>query len=577
MANQMADHNHTGNNASEGGDSSAGEESNPSYEGLVGELRLFFADNIRPNLISFSQSKDIIIWALALVVGAAAAYAAILFRLMIGVFQYPWLATTTERVFETARHLPWYMIVLAPTIGGLLVGLLLIFMMPGRRAFGVADVIEAQAIRNSRLSLKEALGGALVTVLSLGSGASAGREGPVVHLGASIASWLQQHFRLSHSSRRTILGCGVAAAVSASFNVPLAGVLFAHEVILGHYAPRAFVPIAISSAVGAVIVRTHLGNFPAFIIPEYQIASNWEFPAFALLGLFCALVAILFQLMLIGADRVARSVEIPVWLRPVIGGFLVGCLALLYPQVLGVGYDATDNALKQQFALGILFQLLIAKALATSITLASRFGGGVFSPSLYLGAMAGGSFGIIVSMIFPQWASSHGLYAITGMGAVAASILGAPISTILIAFELTGDYNVTIALLLAVSISSSLHRAFLGHSFFHWQLMTRGLFFNKGPHSYILHTLKVSQFMAPLQEDEDEVLPGTDEDEEMPWLSPTASIEQALRSFDHSGLDRIPVVDQRKDAHVIIGWATKEAALRHFNQALIESHEEHNS
>lgn len=546
----------------------------PEDRNALQRLFDFFTDNIKPNLNEFNQSKEVLVWSIALVVGFCAAYAALLFRLFIGWIQILWLGTSSERVFEAALSLPWYIILAAPTIGGLIVGLILVTILPGKRPYGVADVIEAQALKNSKISLIEGFGNALVATISLGFGASAGREGPVVHLGASIASWLEDRFSLSQSARKTILACGVASAVSASFNVPLAGVLFAHEVILGHYALRAFVPIAISSALGAVIVRTHLGNFPAFNVPEYQISTIWEFPTFAMLGLVCALVAILFQLMLVGADRLSRGIELPLWLRPVFGGFLIGCIAIFFPQILGVGYDATDAALKQQFSLTLLLQLLLLKALATSITLASRFGGGVFSPSLYLGAMAGGAFGLVMASAFPLLATSHGLYAITGMGAVAASILGAPISTVLIAFELTGDYNVTIALLLAVSISTSIHRAFMGHSFFHWQLSTRGLFLNDGPHRYIMHTLRVKAFLMPLDEDESDVF-NPEGEEDHPWLSISATIEQALRAFDRTGLDRIAVIDHHHPDK-IAGWALKVDALHHYNQALIEAHVEHN-
>ncbi len=535
---------------------------------------LFFAENLHPNLAEFWRSREILVWAIALVVGLAASYGALLFRLVIGWIQWPWLGTSSESVFEAAIRLPWYIILAAPAIGGLLVGALLVYFLPGKRSYGVADVIEAQALKNSKISIREGIGNAAVAALSLGSGASAGREGPVVHLGASLASWLEDRFSLPVSTRRTLLACGVSAAVSASFNVPLAGVLFAHEVILGHYALRAFVPIAISSVLGAVVVRSHLGNFPAFIIPDYQIVSHWEFPAFALLGLFCAMVAIMFQLMLVGTDRLARSVDFPLVLRPALGGLLVGIIALYFPQVLGVGYDATDAALKGQFSLVLLLQLLMVKAVATSITLASRFGGGVFSPSLYLGAMAGGAFGLLASAAFPQWASSHGLYAITGMGAVAASILGAPISTIMIAFELTGDYNVTVALLLAVSISTSIHRAFLGRSFFHWQLATRGIFLDDGPHQYILQTLTVEQFMTPLQDDESDEF-NKDGEENAPWLPISATLEQALRTFDRTGLDHIPVIDTRHPGK-LAGWAMKVEALDLYNQALVEAHVEHN-
>ena len=288
----------------------------------------------------------------------------------------------------------------------------------------------------------------------------------MVHLGAALSSALARKFALPAWGKRTLLGCGVAAAVSASFNAPIAGVLFAHEVILGHYAMRAFVPIVISSVSATILSRLCFGDVVAFTIPDYQITSFWEFPAFALLGLVCALVAVLFQFALIGADYVARNITIPLYLRPAIGGVFIGAIALVFPQVLGVGYDATDQALKSQLPLELLLGLLIAKTAATAITLASRFGGGIFSPSLYLGAMAGGAFGIIAAGVFPEMASSEGLYSILGMGAVAAAVLGAPISTTVMVFELTGGYALSIGLLLTVSISNGIAQAIHGHSYF---------------------------------------------------------------------------------------------------------------
>ncbi|MGI9568466.1 MAG: chloride channel protein, partial [Desulfobulbia bacterium] len=367
-----------------------------------------------------------------------------------------------ESVLEAALQLPWFVILLAPAIGGLIVGIFLQWVIPGRRTFGVADVIEARAVKDCKIPVESGLCSAVISALSLGFGASAGREGPVVHLGATIASFLEDQFNLPKSARRTLLACGVAAAVSASFNAPIAGVLFAHEVILAHYALSAFVPIVLSSVAGTVIVRIHLGSFPAFIIPDYQITSFWEFPAFALLGLTCAAVAILFQLSLITTDRVARNLPLPLWFRPVIGGLMIGVLAVFFPHILGVGYGTTDAALNQQLTLSLMLSLLVVKTAATAITLASRFGGGIFSPALYLGAMAGGAFGIIAAMALPEIASSNGLYVILGMGAVAAAVIGAPVSTTVIAFELTGGYELTIALLLAVSISTGFSQAILG-------------------------------------------------------------------------------------------------------------------
>src|SRR5690606_3493925 len=322
----------------------------------------------------------------------------------------------------------------------LIVGVVLQWLQPKQRTGAVADVIEARARGGRGLPLWAGLSSAGLTVLSLGSGASAGREGPVVHLGATLGTAVCQLFRLPDSARRVLLACGVASAISASFNAPIAGVVFAHEVVLGHYAISAFVPIVISSAVGTLLGRLWFGDVAAFVIPPYQITSYWEIPAFALLGLTCAAVAILYQFALIGSDWVARNITMPLWLRPVVGGLAVGAIGIFLPEVLGVGYQATDAALKQELPLALMLGLLVAKTAATAITLASRFGGGIFSPSLYIGAMAGGAFGLIAAGAFPDLASSHGLYAILGMGAVAAAVLGAPFSTTMIVFELTGGY-----------------------------------------------------------------------------------------------------------------------------------------
>ncbi len=528
-------------------------------------------DSMIPNVREFLGERQPLVWVIALAIGIGAAYFAILFRTLIGLVQLPWLGTSDENVVSAALNLPWWVILLAPALGGLAVGLFLQYLMPGRRARGVADVIEARALLGCRIPAREGLSSALISAVSLGAGASAGREGPVVHLGATLASVLVDLFKLSHAARRTLLACGVAAAVSASFNAPIAGVLFALEVILGHYAIRAFVPIVISSVAATVIARIHLGDFPAFIIPQYQITSYWEFPAFALLGLTCAAVAIAFQFTVAAGSRVAESVDVPLWTRPVIGGLMIGGIAIWFPQILGVGYDSTDAALKHQFPLTLLLVLLVLKTVATAITLASRFGGGVFSPSLYLGAMTGGAFGIIAASFFPEFASSHGLYAIIGMGAVAAAVLGAPISTTLIVFELTGGYEMTIALLLAISISTGLTQAVHGQSFFHYQLSTRGIFLKDGPHKHIARSLKVSDFMKPVEE----YLSGSlkDFEEEAAWLTPDDTVEAALRAFDRTGHLRLPVVES-SDTSKLIGWVEHLDALNCFNEALIEASEE---
>ena len=226
---------------------------------------------------------------------------------------------------------------------------------------------------------------------------------------------------------------------------------------------RSFVPIVIASAVGSVISRIWFGEASAFIIPDYQITSYWEFPAFALLGVVAALVAIAFQFALFSADYVARSVTIPLRYKPVVGGAIIGVMGIFFPHILGVGYEVTDKVLWNQLPLSLLIMLIVMKTAATAITLAARFGGGIFSPAIYLGALTGGAFGLIAGSAFPDMASSEGLYAILGMGAVAGAVLGAPISTTVIVFELTGGYALSIALLLTVAIAHGVNQAAHGH------------------------------------------------------------------------------------------------------------------
>jgi len=545
----------------------AGTATKARLSALLAEVKHLFDARFGVNIRDFLADRQMLVWLLALAISILVAYAAIGFRLLIGILQVPWLGTSSENVASAASNLPFWVILAAPAIGGVLVGFLLEKYMPGRRAHGVADVIEARALHNSHIDPKVGFLSALLSAISIGAGASVGREGPIVHLGASIAAMMEDFFKLSQGARRTLLACGVAAAVSASFNAPIAGVLFAHEVILTHYAFRALVPVVIASVTAAVISRIHFGDATTFLIPEYSITSYWEFPAFALLGLTCAAVAIVFEVALMATDRVSWRFEMPLWVRTGLGGLMVGAIGVFFPQVLGVGYEATNEALQRELPLILLLSLIVAKTAATAISLASRFAGGIFSPSLYLGAMTGSAFGLIATSVFPEIGSSHGLYAILGMGAVAASVLGAPLSTTLIVFELTGGYTMTIALLLTVSIAVGVTQAFLGHSLFYWQLGRRGLFLQEGPHKSIQRRLRVDAFMTPVDPDADPVhIEGT----ATPWLLATDTLERALREFDRSGTPRIVVVSSA-DPTLVIGHADRLKALNLFNKALIDA------
>jgi CIC family chloride channel protein len=535
----------------------------PKYPRIVETIRHWIA----PNLRIFRESRQPLVWLLAPFIGLATGAAAILFRLAISAFQFPWLRDMTEHIAEAARAQPWWVIVIAPAAGGLLVGLMLQYGLPTKRTDAVPDVMEASVNAGRCLNLKQGLLSALASALSLGTGASAGREGPIVHLGATIAVSACTRLKLPDSARRLLLASGSAGAVAASFNAPIAGVLFAQEVILGHFTITNFVPLVLASVVATIVSQAWFGNVAAFIVPAYQITSYLEVPAFALLGVIAAAVAVTFQIAVFATDWFARHVKMPLVARPVAGGLLVGLIAVWFPQVLGVGYDTTDAALKGQLPIALVFALLFAKTAATAVTLASRFGGGVFSPALYLGALAGGAFGVIASSLFPQFGSSEGLYAILGMGAVAAAVLGAPISTTVMVFELTGGFALSLALLLTVAIANGISQAIIGRSFFQMQLEARGIVLREGPHRTVMRDIHVADFMQPLAEGEPDTLP---EKEREQALRADETLERALRVFDTLGAERLPVVDgQHRDK--IIGWASQVRALHLFNRELLAS------
>ncbi|MDP6788467.1 MAG: chloride channel protein [Rhodospirillales bacterium] len=418
------------------------------------------------------------------------------FREAIGLFQTVFFTTGSERLYLYVQNLPWWRVLLAPAVGGLIVGALVHRLMPGQRPQAVADVIEAAALRGGRMSARNGMAAALISAVSLGVGASAGREGPAVHLGATFGGWLADRLHLTRSNSRTLLGCGVAAAVAASFNAPIAGALFATEVVVGHYALRAFAPIVIASVTGTVISRVYFGDFPAFALTHSGITSIWEYPAFLGLGVASAITAIAFMRGVGLAAAMAEKSRLPVWLRPAAAGLAIGALAIAFPQVLGVGYGATEAALKVVFPFWLLVALLFAKVAATALCLGFRFGGGVFSPSLVIGAMLGGAYGFAVTALMPALSSGPGAYTIVGMGAVASAVLGAPISTTLIIFEMTGDYALTVAVMVAVVVASVITQNFYGQSFFAKQLEQRGYDLKEGFESALLRALDVSQVMA---------------------------------------------------------------------------------
>ena len=392
--------------------------------------------------------------------------------------------------------------------------------------------------------------------------------------------------------------------------------------MIGHYALSAFAPIVIASVTGTAISRFYFGDFPAFVIHEHVIESFWEFPAFVGLGILAGLTAMGFMKSIMMSRSIAQQLPIADFLKPALGGTLLGFVAIWYPQVLGIGYGVTEAAMMEPLTLFLLVSICLAKILATALSIGFGFGGGVFSPALVIGAMLGGSYGMVFTGLFPDLSTGIGAYTILGMGAMAAAMLGAPISTALIIFEMTGDYALTLALMVTVVIASMITRQFHGGSFFSWQLEQRGHDLREGFEMALLRDLKVRSVLSTggepvtlgvglpdirsmLQKseagelfvvDDEGVLFGTITladmsefafDSELdqlitasdiarrhpPVLACTDDLETAMTTMRDTGEEYIAVIEDRKGMK-FMGCVREGRVMSAYNRALVESRRE---
>lgn len=509
-------------------------------------------------------------WGVALIVGIVSGYAAIGFRLAIEKLQTLVYGAGPDAIHTLAAGLNPFIVFIIPVCGGLAVGLILWRFTPDAKALSVSDVISAGTLRDARVNRKAGLASAAASLITLSTGGSTGREGPVVHLSAVIAGWVDDKINIHGVAARDILGCAVAAAVSASFNAPIAGALFALEVVLRHYALHSFGPIVLASVAGAVISRIHLGDFTEFSLPPSSLQFFEEIPAFMILGLVAGIVAVILMRALFFAEDMADALQkragTPVWLRPTVAGTILGLIAIWFPHIIGVGYETTTEALTGNLTLTGAILFAVVKGAAVCVTYAGRMGGGVFSPALMMGAFTGLAFGHIAVAVFPDVSGSEGLYALAGTGAVAAAVLGAPISTTLIVFELTGDYQAAIAVMISVSLATVLSHRFVWKSFFLSQLMRAGVRLAHGAGAYLPATIRVRDFM----EMTDKPVPLA---EGASSLGLDSSLTDALRRFDQEEALRLPVVDY-SNPPLVVAEASHIAALKTFNKALIDSQRE---
>ncbi|HMB20156.1 MAG TPA: chloride channel protein [Spirochaetota bacterium] len=427
----------------------------------------------------------------ALIIGALAGFGAIGIRTMIKAVSDIFFSGEGN-LLQNIMTSPWYVILFVPALGGLIVGPLIYFLAREAKGHGVPEVMQSIIMKGGAIRPRVAIVKAIASSITIGTGGSVGREGPIVQIGASLGSTIGQFFRVSTQRMKTFVACGAAAGIAAAFNAPIAGALFAVEIILGDFGFTQFSPIVIASVMATVVSHQFEGNFAAFQVPTYHLNSPYELIFYFLLAFLCAAVAYMFIKTLYWSEEFfEEKVKIPEYLQPAIGGLLIGAMALLFPQIMGVGYDSINHALHGDTIWHIAFLLIFLKIIATSITLGSGGSGGIFAPSLFLGAMTGVGFGSFVHDYFPTIAATPGAYALVAMGGLVAATTHAPITAIIIVFELTNDYRIILPLMIVCIISTIVSQKFSRESIYTLKLVQRNIHIKDGAEINVMKSIFV--------------------------------------------------------------------------------------
>jgi len=395
---------------------------------------------------------------------------------------------------EFLRSVPLYIKLLVPALGGFVVGLVVHYVSQEAKGHGVPEVMQAIAQNNGVIRARVAIAKLLASSFYIGAGGSVGREGPIIQIGSSIGSTVGQIFRVNPDRMKTFVACGAAAGIAAAFNAPIAGALFSMEIILGNFAVAQFSPIVISSVVATAVSRSFLGDYPAFIVPKYELLSPYELIFYAVLGVLAGLISVLYIKTLYSLEDFFDNLSWHDAIKSSIGGFLVGGMGVFIPEIYGVGYYSIGNALTGDMVWQMMLLLIFVKILATSLSLGSGGSGGVFAPSLFIGTMTGGFFGIMLNQVFP-FTANPGAYALVGMGALVAGSTHAPLTAILIIFEMTNDYKIILPLMISCVISTILASKLQNESIYTLKLIRRGINLFSGRDVNVLRKLPVKSIM----------------------------------------------------------------------------------
>jgi CIC family chloride channel protein len=563
------------------------------------------------DLIYFLRTSDASYFLVfSILIGTGAGFGAIFFR---------WLILQINKLFfvdggNLLGFMGHYYVILIPALGGLLVGPVVHFFAREAKGHGVPEVINAMVTNGGRIRPRVAVIKTLASAICIGSGGSAGREGPIIQIGSALGSSIGQLFNMTEDKTRTLVACGAGAGIAATFNAPLGGIFFALEVILREYGLKNFSSVVLSSVTATVISRSFLGDHPAFQTPPFQLYSIADMPYYFVFSLFTALAALLFIKTLYKTEDIFNIIKMPPYLKPALGGLMIGGIGLFFPQVFGVGYDVIENTINGELVIGVIVALVFLKILATSITLGSGGSGGIFAPSLLIGALLGEAFGKAATLIIPSTVIPPGAFALVGMAAVFAGTSHAPISAILLLFEMTGNYQILPPLMVTCVISVFLVRWISKPSIYTLKLLRRGIDVEKHIEPDLMDSIIVSDAMIkeviavnesdtvrnvglkikktnhrgfPVLSDEGKLvgmvtrqdinhaLQNGDADTEVKNVMtkdimvcfPNESLKTALNKMAKKNIGRIPVVkqDSRDD---IIGILTRKSIINAYNLSL---------
>lgn len=516
--------------------------------------------------------EGLVLVVMAVVVGAGTGLAAVLFIRLIALIHNLAYADLASLVPELGRW--WF--VFTPVIGALIGGPIIAYFATEAKGHGVPEVMQALMLRGGRIRPRVAIAKIVASALCIGTGGSAGREGPIVQVGSTLGSSVGQWLGLSDERIKNLVACGAAAGIAATFNAPIAGVVFAIEVLMSELQVSLFGNVVISAVSASIISQIFLGARPAFEVPAYVMHSSWEILLYVLLGLLAALVGIMFIRVLNAFENFFDNWDFPQTFKPAAGALLLGLLAFVYPHlsgmvsvfpedsrlgmplieniphVYGSGFRFLDEVLQGRASFWLLLALTFLKPLATSFTLGSGNSGGVFAPSLFTGAMLGGVFGYIAKTVFPGIDIEIGAYALVGMAAVFAAAARAPLTSMLIVFEMSNDYRLILPLMAAGMVASSIAQWLQPDSIYTIKLTKRGIRYDQGKDLDIMQGVMVGEVMnhTPIT------------------MHKNQTVAELFAAFQETHLKGFPVVDDNRELYGVVSMQDMERTLQNMERTL---------